>query len=227
MEVEGLAITAHELKAPIVTMRQLALSLDFAVDEIERKKIQTDLIRMSENALGQIDDLVKMRRLDGLNFPLEPVSVRAVCDEVVDNLNVILDLNQIQIEKRYVNRSKTVVANKDLLKSVISNFCVNAIKYSDRETVSKLIVKEKLDNVMVQVRDYGPALPNYIWNLIRYGKLDKPVNVAMRPNSSGLGLMIAYQFTKYMGANLNAIRHRDGTSFLIELPISRQKALFE
>ena len=37
---------------------------------------------------------------------------------------------------------------------------------------------------------------------------------------------IASRFSKYMHANIGAVRHRDGTSFYVELPVSKQASLF-
>ena len=61
---------------------------------------------------------------------------------------------------------------------------------------------------------------------MREGWINKPVAMAMRSSSSGLGLYIASKFSRYMHAEVGAIRHRDGTSFFVELPVSRQASLF-
>ena len=42
----------------------------------------------------------------------------------------------------------------------------------------------------------------------------------------GLGLYIASRFSRYMHANVGAVRHSDGSSFYVELPISQQGRLF-
>ena len=52
--------------------------------------------------------------------------------------------------------------------------------------------------------------------------MKQPVDIAMRPGSSGLGLYIAAKFAKYMQSDFGLIRHRDGTSFYIDLPVSGQ-----
>jgi K+-sensing histidine kinase KdpD len=72
------------------------------------------------------------------------------------------------------------------------------------------------------VRDYGPAVPTKIWREIKDGFVNKPVAMPMRPGSSGLGLYIAAKFANYMGSDFGLIRHRDGTSFYIDLPVSGQ-----
>ena len=62
---------------------------------------------------------------------------------------------------------------------------------------------------------------------MKKGFVEKPTSIAMRPGSSGLGLYIASKFSRYMNANVGAIRHRDGTSFYVELLVSKQASLFE
>ena len=76
------------------------------------------------------------------------------------------------------------------------------------------------------MRDFGPALPTSVWRELKSGGLTRPTRIAMRPGSSGLGLYIASEFARYMHAELGAIRHRDGTSFFVDLPVSHQASLF-
>ena len=119
-----------------------------------------------------------------------------------------------------------MTANRELLYSVIYNFLVNAVHYSDERTRSELTVCEAKGRVRILVRDFGPALPVEVWKEMRRGWLNKPTSIAMRPGSSGLGLYIASKFSRYMNAEVGAVRHRDGTSFYVNLPISRQMSLF-
>ena len=98
--------------------------------------------------------------------------------------------------------------------------------YSGEGTRAELIVRDRSDKVKVIVRDYGPSLPLDVWKEIKRGWIKKPTSIAMRPGSSGLGLYIASKFSRYMNAKVGAVRHRDGTSFYVELPISRQASLF-
>ena len=105
-------------------------------------------------------------------------------------------------------------------------FLLNAMHYSGEGTRAELLVKDCRDKVRVLVRDYGPALPVDVWREMKRGWVEQPMSIAMRPGSSGLGLFIASRFSRYMGAKVGAVRHRDGTSFFIELPISKQASLF-
>ena len=226
VEVNGILVAAHELKAPLAVLRQLALSLDFSESESSLEHARSEMVSVSERAIKQVNDLSKIARLEDGLFEMEPVSVRAVCDEVTRELDYLFRYNKRNLFIKYSNHSKLVTANHDLLHSVIYNFLLNAMHYSGEETRSELIVKDTKDKVRIIIRDYGPALPTDVWRELKRGWIQKPTSIAMRPGSSGLGLYIASKFSRYMNANVGAIRHRDGTSFFIELPISKQMSLF-
>lgn len=224
-EVNSVFVAAHELKSPLSLLRQLALSMDFD-DEKSLKKTQSRIIQVSERALRQVNDLTKINRLEDGLFTLEPVSIRAVCDEVTSELRYLYRANHRDISEKYTNKSRLVIANHDLLHSVIYNFCSNAMHYSDENTKAEISVRDKKGRVEIVVRDFGPALPTKIWKEMKRGWINEPTSVAMRPGSSGLGLYIASKFSRYMNGEISAVRHRDGTSFTLVLPISTQATLF-
>lgn len=224
-EVNGILVAAHELKAPLALLRQLALSID--LDDInDLEKTKEKMVSVSERAMRQINDLTKIARLEDGLFEMEPISVRNVCDDVTKELTYLFRYNNRDLKIKYSNKSRLVVANRELLYSIIYNFCLNAMHYSSEETRSELSVKDFYDHVRVSVRDFGPSLPNDVWREIKRGWVEKPTSIAMRPGSSGLGLYIASKFSKYMNANVGAIRHRDGTSFFVDLITSKQTSLF-
>ena len=225
-EVNGILVAAHELKAPLNLIRQLAFSLDYAKDADDVKKVQNKMLNVSDRAIKQVQDLTKIARLEEGLFEMEPVAVRAVCDEVTEELSGLFRFNNRKLVIEYRNRMRLVSANRDLLKSVIYNFCLNAMHYSDEETRSELVLSDKNGKVRLDVRDFGPALPMDVWRSLKKGWVEKPTSIAMRPGSSGLGLYIASKFSQYMNANVGAVRHRDGTSFFVELSPSKQATLF-
>lgn len=223
-EVRGILLAAHELKAPLAVLRQLALSLE--LDDSANQKLRRDMISVSERAIKQVNDLTKIARLEDGLFEMEPVSARAVCDDVVRELRRLFASHHRELSVKYSNQSKLVTANRDLLFSVVYNFLLNAMRYSSADTRSELLVSDAKGYVRINIRDFGPALPLDVWRELRRGWLEKPTSIAMRPGSSGLGLYIASKFSRYMHAEVGAVRHRDGTSFFINLPISTQARLF-
>lgn len=225
-EVNGILVAAHEMKAPLSLIRQLAFSIDYAENKKDLEQVQSQIIGVADRALRQVQDLTKIARLEDGLFKMEPVAVRAVCDEVTEELRYLFRFNHRNLAIEYRNKSRLVVANRELLYSIIYNFCLNAMHYSTEDTRSELVLQDKGECVRLDVRDFGPSLPIDVWRSLKKGWVEKPTSIAMRPGSSGLGLYIASKFSQYMNANVGATRHRDGTSFFVELPISKQASLF-
>lgn len=224
VEVDGILVAAGELKEPLTVLRQLALSFDEMNDEGEN--IRKKMVNVSDRAIRQVNDLMKLRQLEGGLFEMEPVAIRSVCDEVTKEIMYLFMSNRRELFIKYSNRTGLVMANRELLKSVVWNFLLNATHYSGEGMRAELLVSDYRDKVRVVVRDYGPALPMDVWKEMKRGFINKPTSIAMRPGSSGLGLFIASRFSHFMNANVGAVRHRDGTSFFVELPKSLQARLF-
>lgn len=222
---DGILVAAHELKGPLATLRQLALSFDGL--DVQGEQIRDEMIEVSERAIRQVNDLTKIRRLEDGLFEMEPVVVQAVCNEVSEELKYLFRENARGLKVSYKCRNGLVVANRELLRSVVYNFLINAMHYAGEGTEARMTVREVRDRVRVDIRDYGPALPMDVWREMRKGFVEKPTSIAMRPGSSGLGLFIASRFSRYMNAGVGAVRHRDGTSFYVELLKSKQASLFD
>jgi signal transduction histidine kinase len=222
----SLVAAAHEMKGPLATLRQLALFVPLARSEEELRRISEEMVGLSERALRQVNDLTKCARLTDAMFPMEPVSPRQVCDEVARSLDALYRFNKRELRFNYRNRARLVVANPELLYSVVYNFGLNAAHYSGEEMPSEIFVKDYRGKVRIGVRDFGPALPNDLRRAIATGFLKKPTSIAMRPGSSGLGLYIASKFTEFMRGKIGVVQHRDGTSFYVDLMASRQAMLW-
>ena len=222
MEVN--TVLAHELKAPLATLRQLALAFPTS-DDKKSNHLRAEMISVSERALKQVNDLAKLARLEDGLFEMEPIAIRALCDEIKREMDYLFSYHKRGLNLKYKNKSPLVTANRDLLSSIIYNFLVNAIRYSTEETKTILSISDSKNRIRVDIRDFGPALPTKIWRNLKSGNLVEPTSISMRPDSTGLALYIATKFSRYMNATVGATRHRDGTSFYIDLPISKQASL--
>ena len=218
-------IVAHELKGPLSLSRQLALSLDYEETLEGAREVGRQIVATSERALRQVEDLTRIARLEDAMFEMEPVNPRIVCDEVASELWRLFRFNRRELRIDYRNKRRLAVANRQLLHSVVYNFCLNAMNYGGEELPSLVTIYDRQGKIRIDVRDYGPAVPTKVWREIKNGFVKKPVDIAMRPGSSGLGLYIAAKFANYMNSDFGLVRHRDGTSFYIDLPVSGQLSL--
>lgn len=226
----SLLAVAHELKSPLCLVRQLSLFLgnEPSLSPAETKKYLQQIVAVSERGLRLATDLSRVGNLNQLEFNLEPLSPTEVCRQVAQELAGYYQINQ----KRLVVRSRyrqhyLAMANYDLLKSVLINFCDNALHYADQKHPVEINVSlhKKPQKIRIAVRDYGPRLPLKVWRGLK-GR--QPIALGAdtsRPLSSGLGLYLASQFAGAMQADIGGVAHADGATFFIDLDVSKQLSL--
>lgn len=219
LEVDGAAVVARELRRPLLELRQLALGFDG--NGAEDEKIRAEMLAVTERAMKQVNDLIRLEKLGKGDYAMEPIAVRWLCDDVLSEVADLFGRKKCDARVKYCNRARLIMANQELLKSVVRNFLLNAVHYNDEEMKTELKVCETKGKVEILVRDYGPMLPMDVWREMRE-QLAFPHEIAMRPGSSMLGIYLASKFCRYMKAEVGAVRHRDGASFFVKLPVTRQ-----
>lgn len=219
-------VAAHELKTPLSLIRQLTLMLgDDLTSEADKKQIQQRIIQASEQALQLTVDLANSANLTPSLFPLEPVNPLAICQQMAaeTRFNTVLYGRKISWPRSGRN-SRLILANRTLLGRILANFLNNALKYTEDGSEIKVSVTAAKEAVRLSVRDFGPMM-----SLKEYRRLldemELRKTVRTRPESSGLGIYVASQFARAMNGQIGLIRHRDGLTFYVDMPISRQLSL--
>jgi len=224
--VSAIGVAAHELKSPLVLLRQLSLELSSGeLTDQERERVVWQMTHVSERALRLTSDLTRAENQSTF-FDLLPVNPLDVARDVRSELQGLYKAHGRSLKVARVRNLPPVIANRDLLRRILLNFADNALHYADVEGTVELRAQllEERSSVRISVRDYGPHMPLSNWHKL-LGSLSHGQPVHQRPQSSGLGLYIANDFALRMDGRIGAIRHRDGASFYVELPVSRQLTL--
>lgn len=217
-------VAAHELKAPLVLMRQLALELKSSDPEnittIERLQLTV------ERSLRLVDQLTKTSRLTDTLFETEPLRAEVLCKVVSDELSPYAVASKQQIETRISRRSGLVIGHRSLLTALLVNLCDNALQHTPEKGKIVLAANAVDQGVRFSVRDFGPSLSHKQFFSLKQQVGNGPLPLNERPRSSGLGLWIASQFAEAMNGELTMIRHRDaGITVSVLLPHSTQLTL--
>jgi signal transduction histidine kinase len=224
--MDGIDVAAHELKSPLALIRQLSLELaNEDLKESERTRIAQQVTLISEKALRLTTDLTRARSQSAL-FELTPVNPIDVASDVRSELTALYRAHGRKLTVRRIRTLPPVIANRDLLRRILLNFADNALHYSGVDDIVEVHAQLLAERsaVRLSVRDYGPHMPLAQWQRLT-AKLDQTQPVHARPQSSGLGLYISHEFARHMNGRIGAVRHRDGASFYVELPVSRQLSL--
>lgn len=224
----SLIAAAHELKSPLSLIRQLALMFDYEdISLSDKKRIIKQIELTSERGLRLTSDLTRSIRLDDALFKLEPINPQQICEDIIHEISPLYIAHNKKIGLSNQKRSLLMIANRDLIRRIILNFCDNALHYSQTDLPVEIKIRSlnNGNNIRLGVRDYGPNLPKNLFKNMPKRLEEAPSPVFARPQSSGLGLYIAGQFADVMNGKIGILRHRDGMTFYVDLQASRQLSL--
>lgn len=224
----SLLMAAHELKSPLALIRQLSLFLEESqaeISSIKTEKYLRQITLTSERALRLATDLTRAANLDQLELDFEPVNAIELCRQVETEMKSLYAMHQKRLVLRRKRGQYLAVADRELLKSILWQFCDNALFYAEVDHPVELSVNHNGPYIRIGVRDRGPRLNSKIWRAIKQQNPLSPQAIAARPQSSGLGLCIAQRFAQAMSGKIDVIAHQDGVTFCVDLMISKQLSL--
>lgn len=215
---------AHEIKSPLVLIRQLALAASGEGLEHERQRMLDQLVQVADRGLRLTTDITRTARLEDALFEVEPVNAQQLCESIVQQVAPLYAQHGRSIRFTPRRARPIVLAHRELLASVVYHFTDNALHYGDaNSTVSVSLTTQAANKTLrIGVRDEGPAMSLREW---RNARSQAQAHLATRPQASGIGLYITEQFSQAMGGTTGLIRHRDGATFYVDVPISEQLSL--
>lgn len=217
---------AHELKTPLVLMRQLALQLAQNPQADPRQQIIHERMRLTaERSLRMVEGITKAASLEDSMLESEPIELQSLLQEVAHELSPLATQSGHQFEVRVPRRAICLVGHREFLTSLMLNLCDNALTYSQPGKPIVLGGTQQADIIRLSVRDHGPRMSRARFSEVS-GKLGQPQKPSGHPRSSGLGLWIADTFARTMDSELELTRHHaGGLTFSVALPRSQQLSL--
>ena len=222
-----LASTAGELSAPLVLVRQLSLALaDDTLASDERQQLINQLTLTSERALRTVRSLAYAPDIVQHTLSLEPINAVTLCNEVVHELLPLFTAHGRSIAVHARSKSPLMIADRSLLRQLLIGFGDSALHYGSGEKPIELTIASRGDKVHIGVRDYGPAIPNDLWQRLE-NRIAQRASVPLprRPHVSGVSLLMARQLAETMGGLVGVTRHRDGATFYVAMRMSGQMHL--
>lgn len=228
-ELEGSAVAvAHELKTPLVLLRQLTLLLEKTDDRSSQAEITKRLRFTSERSLRLVDSLTKVARLEDALFELEPVQLNGLCRSLADELSPLAWAYGQDLKMRLARQPLVAVGNRELLNSLLSGLVDNAIQHNPDGARVEISSRLRNGEAVISVRDFGSTVDLSDFRALKESIGKRALPISARPLSSGLGLLVASRLLTAMNGRLSVRRHYSGgMTFSAHLPLSRQLSLLE
>lgn len=228
MKSEFIAVTSHQLRTPLSSMKwflEMLLNKDLGELPEKQQSIIQDIYNSNERVITLVNDLLDVSRLESGKITLEPTPTN-----LIDFFKSMLP----EVEQNFKKRNQTfdfkrpdsiprINIDPRLTWQVIQNLLTNASKYTPEGGKIALELSLEEPNLLIAVRDNGYGIPDFQKHRM-FEKFFRADNVS-KMEGTGLGLYIAREIAEASGGQLwfESTEGR-GTTFYFSLPLSGSKA---
>lgn len=217
------SVIAHDLRAPIGTIKMIAASLENERNQMTDPHIlkSFDMIHeTTEEAYNLLENLLRWSRNQNGKTRIYPTTfdLSKAIYHVLALFTAIADSKGISVN----NHSKanvTVYADEDMIRTVLRNLLSNAIKFSFPGGQIDVGLSEMPDMVMVSVKDNGQGIKKELQSKLLKGNEYISTYGTHNEKGSGLGLILCRDFVKMNKGKLwFSSQENRGTTFYFTVP---------
>lgn len=221
-----LSTASHELKTPLSSVIAYAELLDDHEGKLTRDQSHEFVGRLRGEAhrlLGLIDDILDLSRLESGKMQLKQrlVALDEVVRGAVETTRSTAKKYDVKIESDLAEGLPPVMMDEVKMRQIVVNLLVNAVKFSARGGVVRLLTKQDDRHVRIEVSDDGPGIApevaTHIFELFGQG-----AEAAQDSRGGlGIGLHLVKRLTELHGGHvgLNS-RLGEGATFWVRLPMA-------
>lgn len=224
MRQEFTANVSHELKTPLTAISGYSELIENGMvsSETETIRFAREIHRNANRLLTLINDVIRLSELDAETDEdlLEPVNLKEIAQTCVSMLQLSAEKHHVSLT--FEGESSIIMATKQMAEEVLFNLCDNAIRYNKEGGSVQVMVKDRLDNIVLTVKDTGIGIPGEHQERIfeRFYRVDK--SRSKSTGGTGLGLAIVKHILLRLGASLELESEEGkGTEITITFPAVR------
>ena len=219
------ANVSHELRTPLSSIKGYAETLlDGAMsDKATLKNFLTIIDRHANRMTALIEDLLTLSMLESHQMPMnfESLDIKGLINSIIKGFEKQAKDKDIEIVMDIGKEIPKIMADKDRLEQVIVNLVDNAIKYTNKGTVT--VSSREVDNMLqIDVEDTGIGIPEKDIPRIfeRFYRVDKGRSREL--GGTGLGLAIVKHIIQgHNGKIWVKSELGKGSSFSFSLPLGK------
>lgn len=228
MKLDFVAMTAHELRTPITSIRgYLSVVLDEGTQSLsqEHNQFLKRALGSSDELTILIDNLSAISNIEKgmLTSKLKPTKLSELIKKTIDTM-------QFSAQEKGLELSYSIVQDSDILvlcdpfciQEVLNNLISNAIAYTPSGSVTVAITYDiHTKSVITSVKDTGPGIPTYSLPHL-FEKFYRVTGILEQGSKgTGLGLYISKKIVEmHKGKIWVESQEGQGSTFAFSLPVA-------
>ncbi len=226
---QNIRMLLHDLKSPLGVIQGF---LQIAQDEAWYENLDHDARKIFEtlqrNAFHMHDLLDELAEFNHLNFQgnkLEPCEVllEKFISEVTEGAKDLASKKAITFTPECnLNGFQKTIFDPMKIRRALDNLISNAVKYSNRDTIIRLLIKANNHRLHFEIIDQGLGIPQSEFSKLfkEFGKTS--VRPTERESSSGIGLAIVKKIIEQHGGQVDVQSEvGKGSAFSFWIPLKK------
>ena len=223
-----LATMSHEIRTPLnAIVGNLELMERAPLPTDERRRLKT-VMSSSDALLRMISDVLDLSKAESNQMVLEaiPFDLRAMVRDVAAIFRPLADAKALVLDCRIASElTDGYVGDPTRLRQIVSNLVSNAIKFTERGSVTidvgRAAAAGNAHGVDIAVRDTGIGIPPEALPTLFDVYVQTDPSIYRRFGGTGLGLPLCGRLARLMGGALTVdSRPGAGTTFVASLPLA-------
>lgn len=218
------SIISHDLRNPFTVLfgfSELLLEKHSKYNEKEREEIIQNIYDTSQKTYRLLENLLSWSRTQTNTMPFNPIKfdIKGVLDESFILTRSNAKLKDIEIKREY--NSGWIVADVDMVETIMRNLISNAIKYTPRGGIVTIHTQHLNDQLQINVTDTGVGIsPEKAKDLFKIDKA-KSTKGTENETGTGLGLILTAEFVAINKGKIWIDSEKGkGSTFSFTLPLA-------
>jgi signal transduction histidine kinase/tetratricopeptide (TPR) repeat protein len=215
---------SHEFKTPLTSIQVLTERLrEGKVKDPEKKQQYYSVISQDTEKLsrlvGNILNLSKIEEGKYL-YEFEDTDLSQWLPQIIDNFKNENLQREVKISTNIPAKMPSIKIDKNAIAQAFYNLLDNAVKFSAEKENVEVLVKQKTDDLVIQIKDRGIGIPRSECDKIfeKFYQGEKAIKYSSR--GTGLGLTLVKHTVEAHGGKISVqSQEGQGSTFFLILPI--------
>lgn len=223
---EFLSVAAHELRAPMTAIKgYLSMIIEGDTGKISNQVLDflNNTIEANDRLIRLVNNMLNVSRIEEgrLVYQMGTVNLAKVAKSVYNEFLLVAQQKGLQL---YVETPEgirdSVYVDKDRIHEVLANLVSNAVKYTDKGSVTIKLLQPNPQTIRCEIIDTGLGITKEEQTKL-FQKFFRAESSIGKETGTGLGLYISRLLIEKFGGKIsfNSEQGR-GSTFSFELPVS-------
>lgn len=216
-----ISIIAHDLRTSfhqIMSLSDLLIEDIQDLSEDDQKVFLSDLVKASRQGNDILEELLNWAKSQKSNYSnLQNFIVKDSVDQIIEELSFSIKNKNLSV-KIEGKIDLSLIADQNILNIALRNLLINAVKFSNKNSLITVSIKDSDQYLFIGVNDNGIGIPEQDLNKLFNPRVKYSRKGTEGEQGSGLGLLLCKEMIERSGGTIEVSSiEGQGSTFTIKL----------